>query len=90
VVALLIIAGFELYAGIRLISDVTDLHAIHILDYLVIVDLAVGIARAWQLVNMRDTGLLSSLRVLTHGDDPAPDEEDDEPHQTGEPALPNT
>jgi hypothetical protein len=78
---LLIIAVAEFVTGIRLVTDDTDLAAVHVLDYLVIVDVLVGIARAWQLVNMRDTGLLASLRVLTHGDDLA-GEADDEPSDT--------
>jgi hypothetical protein len=80
---LLIIAGTEFGTGIRLIADGTDLSSIHVLDYLVIVDVLVGIARAWQLVNMRDTGLLASLRVLTHGDDLV-GEADEDRDQTGD------
>jgi hypothetical protein len=78
---LVIIAVAEFVTGIRLVTDDTDLAAVHVLNYLVIVDVLVGIARAWQLVNMRDTGLLASLRVLTHGDDLA-GEADDEPSGT--------
>jgi hypothetical protein len=70
VVALLAISGFELYAGVELIGDRADRSAIQTLDYVVIASLSVGIARAWQLVGMRDTGLISSLRVMARGDDP--------------------
>ncbi|HEY3752539.1 MAG TPA: hypothetical protein VGL80_25435 [Pseudonocardiaceae bacterium] len=77
VAGLLVIAVTEFITGIRLIIDDTDLYAIHVLDYLVIVDVLVGIARAWQLVNMRDTGLLASLRVLAHGDDLAGEADDE-------------
>jgi hypothetical protein len=77
VAGLLVIAVTEFVTGIRLIIDDTDLYAIHVLDYLVIVDVLVGIARAWQLVNMRDTGLLASLRVLAHGDDLAGEADDE-------------
>ena len=63
VIALLIIAGFELYAGIRLVVD-TDFAAVSTLSYVIIGDLGVGITRAWQLVGLRDTGLLMSLRIL--------------------------
>ncbi len=34
------------------------------LSYVVIGDLAFGIARAWQLVGLRDTGVVTSLRIL--------------------------
>ena len=71
-IALLVISGFELYAGIELIGDRADRSAIQTLDYVVIASLSVGIARAWQLVGMRDTGLISSLRVMARGDDLTP------------------
>jgi hypothetical protein len=69
VAGLLIIAGFEVYVAVRLIRDTSDGGAISDLGYVVIADLAAGISRAWQLVRMRDTGLLSSLRTLARGDD---------------------
>jgi hypothetical protein len=62
VFALSLIAGFELYAGIRLVVD--DQTAMSTLCYVLIGDLLVGISRAWQLVGLRDMGLLSSLRIL--------------------------
>jgi hypothetical protein len=74
VIALLIIAGFELYAGIRLVVD-TDFAAVSTLSYVIIGDLGVGISRAWQLVGLRDTGLLTSLRILA-GIAPAGDSND--------------
>jgi hypothetical protein len=62
VFTLLLIAGFELYAGIRLVGS--DASAMSTLSYVLIGDLLVGISRAWQLVGLRDTGLLTSLRIL--------------------------
>ncbi|BBZ26153.1 hypothetical protein MMAD_04480 [Mycolicibacterium madagascariense] len=62
VVALLLLAGFEAYAGIRLVRS--DPTALSTLCYVLIGDLLVGISRAWQLVGLRDTGLLTSLRIL--------------------------
>ena len=83
VIALLIIAGFELYAGIRLVVD-TDYAAVSTLSYVIIGDLGVGISRAWQLVGLRDTGLLTSLRILA-GIAPAGDSNDTvQPTQDGE------
>ena len=81
VIALLIIAGFELYAGIRLVVD-TDFAAVSTLSYVIIGDLGVGMSRAWQLVGLRDTGLLTSLRILA-GIAPAGDSNDTpQPTQT--------
>ena len=73
VAGLAAIVGFELFAGIRLLLDSGDVGALSLLDYVVIAEFAVGIARAWQLVNMHDTGLVSSLLLLTRG---VRDEED--------------
>jgi hypothetical protein len=82
VIALLIITGFELYAGIRLVVD-TDFAAVSTLSYVIIGDLGVGISRASQLVGLRDTGLLTSLRILA-GIAPAGDGNDTlQPTQDG-------
>jgi hypothetical protein len=73
---LLLIGGFEIYAGIRLVTaaPIVDLVAIKTLTYVVIGDLAYGISRAWQLLGGRDSGLFISLRLLagrrqSHGRD---------------------
>jgi len=66
---LLVIVGFQIYVGLRLIRDSGDLGAVQILDYIVIADLAAGISRSWQLARMRNTGLMASLRVLALGED---------------------
>lgn len=87
VVILLTIGSFQIYAGVRLIRDHTDLQPVQTLQYLVIGDLAVGIARAWQLVNMRNTGLISSLRDLARGPDLGRNDDDD-PDQKGDSPRP--
>ncbi|MFC3455268.1 hypothetical protein [Amycolatopsis speibonae] len=74
VLVLLVIAGFEVRAGVELVrhSDVTD--GLQTLCYLMVANLGVGIARAWQLMNMRSIGLLSSLFSLAHADKGAEEE----------------
>ncbi|WP_445165989.1 hypothetical protein ACTXG7_19160 [Mycolicibacterium sp. Dal123E01] len=69
---LLVIGGFEVYAGIRLLAAAPelDLGAIKTLMYVLIGELMYGIARAWQLLGVRDSGLFSTLRLLA-GRDPA-------------------
>jgi hypothetical protein len=52
--------------------------AMSTLSYVLIGDLLVGISRAWQLVGLRDTGLLTSLRILA-GFGSATDVADQEP-----------
>jgi hypothetical protein len=67
VLGLLMIGGFEVHAGTRLITGF-DLIAVQTLNYVVIGDLAYGISRAWQLVGLRNTGLWSSLLLIAGRD----------------------
>jgi hypothetical protein len=69
VVALIGIAGVEAYGGIEQVRDSNGTSGLTTLNYVLIAMLLVGIARAWQLVGLRDTGLISSLRTLARGDD---------------------
>ena len=62
-VGLVIIGGVEIWTGIRLL-DAIDPDALKWLCYVVIADLGFGIARAWQLLGLRDSGLTASLRIL--------------------------
>ncbi|WP_329027096.1 hypothetical protein [Streptomyces sp. NBC_00690] len=83
---LLCIVVFEIWAGVRLVRAPSDLGAVRVLCYLVVADLICGMAWAWQLASMRDTGLVASLRLLARGEetDPAmvarqaPDDPEDE------------
>ena len=76
VIALLVVAGFEIFAGVELIRNSSDRGAISTLDYVVVGCLAVGINRAWELMSMRDTGVFTSLRVLAKGENHPPRAED--------------
>jgi hypothetical protein len=60
----LLIGGFEMSAGIRLIGGL-NLDAVQTLNYVIIGDLAYGISRAWRLVGLHDTGWWSSLLLIT-------------------------
>jgi hypothetical protein len=80
---LLAIAGIELYAGVRLIGGSSDQDAIDTVNYVVIADLVGGISRSWGLVQMRDTGLLSSLSILARGDERLATEERGERGERG-------
>ncbi|MER5491437.1 hypothetical protein [Streptomyces sp. NPDC002490] len=72
VAGLLCIVVFEIWAGVRLLLAPSDLGAVRVLCYVVVADLICGMAWAWQLARMRDTGLLASLRRLAWGDEPDP------------------
>ena len=62
---LLLIFGTELTGGIALLADPADSTAVQVISYAMVSSLIVGIARAWELVGDRDTGILASLAVLT-------------------------
>jgi hypothetical protein len=84
IVLLLAAFGGELASGIGLISNSTAVFGPTWLSYTLIVLLLVGIARAWELVGNRDTGIWASLAVLTGLDHrpvkPAGTGDDADPH----------
>jgi hypothetical protein len=78
IVLLLATFSFELGSGIVLIDSPHSRTALDVLENVVAASLLIGIARAWELVGARDTGLFSSLAALSgrdrasHSDDSAP------------------
>ncbi|HEX4094627.1 MAG TPA: hypothetical protein VHZ33_38415 [Trebonia sp.] len=77
VLVLLAAFGAEFGCGIGLITHRTSVFGPGLLCDVLIAMLLIGIARAWELVGDRDTGIISSLAVLV-GHGPV----------TGEPAVP--
>jgi hypothetical protein len=57
--------GSELACGIGLTSNKTSVFGSGLLSNTLVALLLLGIARAWELVGNRDTGVLASLAVLT-------------------------
>ena len=70
IILLLLIFGTELVGGVTLLADPGDSMAMQVISYAMVSSLIVGIARAWELVGDRDTGILASLAVLA-GHQPA-------------------
>jgi hypothetical protein len=68
VILLLLIFGVELVAGIVVLVNASSTTAIQFIGYAVVTALVVGIARAWELVGERDTGIMASLAVLAGRD----------------------
>lgn len=66
VLSLFLMAVFvtELIVGIELLKSPRDTGPLESLAYILIASLFIGIARAWELVGGRDTGVLGSLAVL--------------------------
>jgi hypothetical protein len=64
-IALLLAAfGAELGCGIGIIANRTAVFGPALLANVLVAMLLIGIARAWELVGDRDTGVLSSLALL--------------------------
>jgi hypothetical protein len=57
--------GCELGSGVALINSPNSTGALDVLKNVLVASLLIGIARAWELVGARDTGLFSSLAVLS-------------------------
>jgi hypothetical protein len=68
IVLLLATFGFELGVGIALIGNPHSKTALDILENVLAASLLIGVARAWELVGARDTGLFSSLAALSGRD----------------------
>ena len=65
---LLLAFGGELASGIGLTTGHTGVFGPGFLGYVLVSMLLIGVARAWELVGNRDTGILSSIAVLSgHG-----------------------
>ncbi len=76
---LLAIFTVELVSGIAAIVSPHDASAIQIISYALVTSLIVGIARAWELVGDRDTGIIASIAVLAGHEKHLQDDPDDEP-----------
>jgi hypothetical protein len=65
VMLLLLIFSTELICGILLLAAPGNNSAVQVVGYALVTSLIVGIARAWELVGDRHTGIRASLAVLT-------------------------
>jgi hypothetical protein len=62
---LLLIFGAEFVAGIMAVASPHATGPLQAIGYALVTSVLVGIARAWEIVGDRDTGVLASLAVLT-------------------------
>jgi hypothetical protein len=74
VVLLVLIFGTELIAGIVLLARPDSSTSAQVIGYALVSSLLVGVARSWELVGERDTGLIASIMTLAAG----------RPHVTGD------
>jgi hypothetical protein len=58
---LLLIFGTELVSGIIILADPRLTVPLQVIGYALVTSIIVGIARAWELVGERNTGLLTSI-----------------------------
>jgi hypothetical protein len=64
VVLLVLIFGTELIAGIVLLAHPDSSTSAQVIGYALVASLLVGVARSWELVGERDTGLIASIMTL--------------------------
>ena len=57
----------EIWYGVELVRDHHDQSALDSISNVLVASLLIGIARAWEFVGDRDTGLWSSIMVLATG-----------------------
>jgi hypothetical protein len=69
---LLLIFGTELVGGIATLANPRGTEGEQVIGYAIVSTLLVGIARAWELIGQRDTGIFASLAVLTGWKRPPP------------------
>ena len=77
IVLLLAIFGTELVNGAMVMANPADHNAVQSISYAIVASLIVGVARAWELVGDRDTGVVASIAVLTGHEHPLSDRDDD-------------
>ncbi len=70
IVLYLLVFGFELAIGLSLLLDSRRNSHRGLLSDLLVASLLMGVARAWELVGRRDSGIISSLAVLAGRDPP--------------------
>jgi hypothetical protein len=68
IMLLLAAFGVEFVAGVELISSPASSGAAELLGNVLVALLIIGVARAWELVGDRDTGIIASVAVLTGHD----------------------
>jgi hypothetical protein len=56
--------GIELVAGSILLVDVHQIGALTVVSNVLVASLLIGVARAWELVGDRDTGIAASIAAL--------------------------
>jgi hypothetical protein len=67
VILLVLIFGTELVAGILLLARPESSNCTEVIGYALVSSLLLGVARSWELVGERDTGLVASLLTLAVG-----------------------
>jgi hypothetical protein len=82
---LLVIFGTELVCAIYVLARPGSIQAVQLIGYALVTSLIVGIARAWELVGDRDTGLAASIAVLTGHERSLAELDEAEPEPTPEP-----
>jgi hypothetical protein len=68
---LLLIFGVELVCGFLIVTERARVAPMHLIGYALVTSVLVGVARAWEIVSDRDTGVIGSIAALVeHRSDP--------------------
>jgi hypothetical protein len=79
VVFLVLIFGAELITGIVLLARPDSSTSAQVIGYALVASLLVGVARSWELVGQRDTGIVASIVTLASGRPRVMDDDADDP-----------
>ena len=85
---LLAVFVFEIIDGVRLEANPANRSALETIGNLLIISLLLGVARAWEFVGDRDTGIWASIAVLATGRAHPMTDPDAEPAAPAEPGRP--
>ena len=91
IAGLLAVFVTEIVYGVELHANPRDHNALDTIGNVLIASMLLGVARAWEFVGDRDTGIWASLAVLATGRErplTAPDADPGEPAQPSEPGSP--
>ncbi len=76
---LFVVFGVEVVQGFMLLANPRDSDALQGISYILVASVLIGIARSWELVGGRDTGVVASFMVLVGRQPPGRDDAPEAP-----------
>ena len=72
----MVIFGFEMASGVVLLADEHSSPGVDMVGNVLVASLLIGIARSWELVGDRDTGIMASFAALAGRERPLSEKTD--------------